>query len=316
MRYFWLSALVAICLSWTAAGVLAADQPPKAATVNGSIITKKELDREFDLFTKRMARQGRTVSDEQTEALRSKLLDNLIDMTLLAQESKRQHITVKDDAVEKKMDEFRMRSGGPERFQANLKRMGMTESSLKSKIRESIAVRELISRKVEPGISVSEKEVRSLYDQHKSAFHQPEQVRARHILVKVGPETDKKEARKKIEAARRRLENGEDFAAVAAEVSEGPSRSKGGDLGFFGRGQMVKPFEDAAFSLKKGAISKVVETRFGYHLIQVTDRKPEKTLAFKDVKEKLTGIMRREKIKAGTQKYVEGLREAATIKRF
>jgi peptidyl-prolyl cis-trans isomerase C len=316
LKIFFKAAALAICLSLAASGALAEDPAAKAASVNGTIISEKELAKELDLLLQRMAREGRQLPEEKIEEVRGKVLDNMIDMELLAQESRKKNITVDPAAVESQMQAFRQRFGSPERFADALSDMGLTEKALETRVRDNMAVRELISREIEPGVSVSEKEARMFYEQNTTAFREPEKVRARHILVKVGPETDREKARQKIDAIRKRLENGEDFAAVAAETSEGPSRSQGGDLGFFGRGQMVKPFEDAAFSLEKGKISPVVETRFGYHVIQVTDRQPEKTLSFEEVEAKLTDVLRREKIKVETRKYVEGLRQSAKIERF
>jgi peptidyl-prolyl cis-trans isomerase C len=111
----------------------------------------------------------------------------------------------------------------------------------------------------------------------------PEQVHARHILVKVDPKADatqKAAARKKIEDIQKQLKNGEDFSELAKKASDCPSNAKGGDVGYFGRGQMVKPFEDAAFSLKPGEVSGIVETEFGLHLIKVMDKKPEKIMDY------------------------------------
>ena len=139
-------------------------------------------------------------------------------------------------------------------------------------------------------------------------FKQPAQVKASHILIKVEPTADdaaKAAARKKIEEVRQKLTDGGDFAELAKEYSEGPSGPKGGDLGFFRRGQMVKPFEDAAFSMKINEVSAPVETRFGYHLIEVTDIKPEQTLAYADVKDKIAQRLKQEKIQEAAKVYVE-----------
>ena len=316
MHFIWKTAILTICLLMTVVGTPAAEQADKAATVNGTVITVKEIDRELDLLAQRMAQQGRQISEEQLEGARGQVLENLINMELLVQESRKNGIAVDDATVENQFNEYRQRFGTPERFETALKMMDLTESGLKSKIRSNLAVRELISREVEPGVSVSEEEVRMFYEQNLASFQQPEKIRARHILVKVDADTDREKAREKIDAIRTRVAEGEDFASVAEQSSEGPSRSKGGDLGFFGRGQMVKPFEEAAFSLEEGKISPVVETRFGYHVIQVTDRQPEKTLTFEEVEEKLTGILRQEKTKTGTREYIEKLREPADIERF
>jgi peptidyl-prolyl cis-trans isomerase D len=128
------------------------------------------------------------------------------------------------------------------------------------------------------------KRVEEEFGKQAARFKQPKQVSARHILVKVAegaPEAEVAAARAKIEDAKKQIEGGADFAEVAKQVSEDTSnKDKGGDLGFFGPGKMVKPFEDAAFAMKPGELSEPVRTRFGFHLIQVNEVKEasEKTL--------------------------------------
>jgi peptidyl-prolyl cis-trans isomerase D len=141
--------------------------------------------------------------------------------------------------------------------------------------------------------------VKGHYEKHANRYRQSKQVKARHILAKVtadAPEADKKAAREKVEAAKKRItEGGEDFAAVAKEVSEDGSAAKGGDLGFFGVGAMVKPFEDAAFALEKDQLSEIVESRFGYHLIKVEDIKPPSVRELDEVKTEIAGELMVEK---------------------
>lgn len=317
MRFYrkpFLTAMLCLLMAGTAA--FAQETPSNVASVNGSMITAEELDRELNLLEKRMTQQGRTLSDRQIEEVRGKVLENLINIELLAQESKKQDIHIEEPAVEEQYNAFRGRFPNEAEFDKALSEMAFTEDEIRDKIRETMAVRELISREVQEDLSVSDEELQQFYRNNQSAFQQPEKVRARHILIKVDSDTDKEKARKTIDAARRRLVKGEDFGAVAREISEGPSASKGGDLGFFGRGQMVKPFEEAAFSLDTGTISPVVETRFGYHVLQVTERQPEKTMAFEEVKQRLEEVLLQEKTKAGTDRYIEKLRESAEIERF
>jgi peptidyl-prolyl cis-trans isomerase D len=129
------------------------------------------------------------------------------------------------------------------------------------------------------------------YEQRSDRYQQPEQARARHILIKVEPDAEpelEQAARERAEQVLERLRGGEDFAAVAAEVSEDTgSKDKGGDLGFFGRDQMVKPFEDAAFSLEPGVLSEPVRSPFGFHILRVEERTEEQTRALQDVQEEL-----------------------------
>jgi peptidyl-prolyl cis-trans isomerase D len=126
--------------------------------------------------------------------------------------------------------------------------------------------------------------VRRFYDEHPERYHLPERARARHVLVRIepnAPEEKVAEARKKIDAALARIQKGEDFAAVAAEVSEDPgSKERGGDLGLFPRGQMVPAFEEVVFGLADGQTSEVVRTDFGFHVIRTESREPAKDRSF------------------------------------
>jgi len=144
-------------------------------------------------------------------------------------------------------------------------------------------------------------------------------VRAMHILIKVDPgmdESKKAEARKKLKGIHNRLLKGEDFEALAKEYSEGPSAAKGGDLGYFGKGQMVKPFDEAAFGLSPGGLSDIVETQFGYHLIKVVDKKPEGVMSYEEVKDKLQQYIKQEKVREQVNLSIENLKEKAKIERF
>jgi len=137
--------------------------------------------------------------------------------------------------------------------------------------------------------------------------------------IKVDPQADelkRAEARKRIEEIHQKLQKGEDFATLAKAFSEGPSRAKGGELGYFKQGQMVKPFEETAFALRPGEVSDLVETRFGYHLIKVIERKPEATIAFEDVKDRLVHYLKQEKTQKEVSLYVQKLKEKAKVERF
>lgn len=129
------------------------------------------------------------------------------------------------------------------------------------------------------------KSIESFFNEHRPRYQQSKQVRARHILAKSGAdEASKKQAREKAEAALKRVKGGEDFAAVAKEVSEDGSAAKGGDLGFFTKERMVKPFSDAAFAMKPGDISDIVESQFGFHVIKVEEVKEASMKTLDDVK--------------------------------
>ena len=112
------------------------------------------------------------------------------------------------------------------------------------------------------------------------------------------------------------MKKGEDFATLAKTYSEGPSGPKGGELGYFRRGQMVKPFEEAAFSLQPNETSGIVETQFGYHLIKVSDKKPAKKMAYAEVKDRLGEHLKNQKRDSEASAYIETLRKDAKIEKF
>jgi peptidyl-prolyl cis-trans isomerase D len=133
---------------------------------------------------------------------------------------------------------------------------------------------------------VTDADLRSWYDANKQTFTQEAQVRARHILVMVNDQRTDEAARQRIGEAKRRLEGGADFAAVSTEFSDdAASKANGGDLGFFGAGRMVPEFDQAAFSAQPGKLVGPVKTSFGYHLLEVTDKRPGGTRSFEEVKE-------------------------------
>jgi len=137
---------------------------------------------------------------------------------------------------------------------------------------------------------VSAKEIEEYYKQHQKEFYHPAKVKARHILIKLpqnATEQEVKQAEAKIAKIEKLLKKGKDFAELAKKYSEGPTKTKGGELGWFTRGMMVKPFEDAAFALKPGEVSKPVRTVFGLHLIKVEDKKPAGVTPLAEVKTKI-----------------------------
>lgn len=157
--------------------------------------------------------------------------------------------------------------------------------------------------------------VREFYDQHPERFHQPERVRARHLLLRVPPEASEEqqaEVRGRAEAALERIRGGADFASVARELSEDPgSKDQGGDLGFFARGQMVPAFEEIAFSLEPGQTSELVKTDFGFHVIRVEERKAAEERSFDDAAREIAEeLVRTDAGRALVQERAAALEEA------
>jgi peptidyl-prolyl cis-trans isomerase C len=291
----------------------------KVAIVNGTPIVQADLDRGMEGVIQRRARSGAPMDEAQLKTIRMDVLNNLINRELLNQESKKQKIAVTDDQVNDKLSKIKQRFKGDDEFKEMLAKMKMTEAQIKTQLKEDLAIQSLIDKQVVDKITVTEQDAQAYYDTHPEAFKQPEQIKASHILVKVDPKDDpakKDEARKKIDTVQEKLKSGSDFATLAKEESDCPSKEKGGDLGYFGKGQMVKPFEDAALALAPGETSGVVETQFGYHIIKLTDKKPEGIMPFAEVKDQLIQYLKQEKVKAELDSYIASLEKTAKIEKL
>jgi peptidyl-prolyl cis-trans isomerase C len=291
----------------------------KVAVVNGTVINQAELDSEMNRFLARLQSQGRVANDLELSQIKKQVVENLIAGELLYQESQKKGIKVDQKEIEAQLTPIKGRYPSEAEFKNALSTANLTEADLRFKLERDLAIRKLLDDQIVGKITISEKESRAYYDGNLESFKKPEQVRASHILIKVDPGADeakKAEARTKIESLQAKLKNGGDFGALAKEYSEGPSGPKGGDLGFFGRGQMVKPFEEAVFTMKPGQVSGMVETRFGYHLIMVTERTPESTLTYEEVKDRLEQYLKQQKVQEAIAAYVETLKSKAKIERF
>ena len=290
-----------------------------AAEINGVVITKAQFDKELNIHLDRVARQGRQVSGEQLAALKNDILDGLIEREVLYQESQKVGIKIDDQQVDEQLAAIKKRFPSEAEYKTALDKMNLTEDEVKNQISRGLAIRALIEQQIANKIVITDAETKAYYDGNPQMFKQPAQVKASHILIKVdagADEAKKAEARKKIETVQQKIKDGGDFAELAKEYSEGPSNTRGGDLGFFRRGQMVKPFEDAAFAMKANDVSEIVETRFGYHIIKVYEIKPDQTLAYADVKDKLSQRMKQEKIEKDATEYIGQLKKDAKIEKY
>ena len=308
-------ALVA-CLSATGESEPSQD---KVAVVNGSVITRADFDRELTSALGRLSSTGEPVAHSQLSQLKEEAFKKLIARELLYQESQNNGIKVTEAAINEQLVMLKKRFPGEAEFKKMLSQMNLSEVDVKSQFERGMAIQEFIDKQFVQKVTVSDKEVRAYYDSNPVFFKQAEQVRASHILVRVDPKKDpsqKAESRKKIVDIQQKLRKSEDFSALAKEYSQCPSGSEGGDLGYFQRGQMVKPFEQATFALGPGEVSDIVETKLGYHLIRLTDKKPESVVPYEDIKDRIGQHLKQEKAEKDVVSYVQNLEEKAKVERF
>jgi peptidyl-prolyl cis-trans isomerase C len=226
------------------------------ASVNGEVITIEDFQDEIDSLPEYTKNQLKTADQKR------KRLDNMIKEILLRQEAVKRGLD-KNKEIQRKVDRYRNRL--------------ITE-----KLYQDVAQ--------EKG-KIDDAEVQKYYDENKNQYVQKERIRASQILILLPPNAEPQkdaEARAKAEEVLKRARSGEDFSELAKQTSEGPTAVRGGDLGYFQRGRMVPEFEEVAFSLKKvGDVSDVVKTKFGYHVVKLTDKQAEKMLELDEVKERI-----------------------------
>ncbi len=252
------------------------------ATVNGDEITSEEVNKVLMEGT-----QGRFDSlpaDKQNE-LRQRIIEGMIAQELVYDDAKRTGVL---DSKEYKQE----------------------LEALVNRLKVQLAAKVWEQEQFE-AIKVDAKEVKAYFDANPDEFVDKEKIRARHILVKTEAEAQAV-IRSMKGLSGEKLKN--EFIAQAKSKSTGPSAAKGGDLGYFPRGQMVPSFNDAAFAMKEGSMSSApVQSQFGYHVIYVEDKKAAKKLGFEDVKNFIEQRLKMDKFKATMEKKMSSLREKAKI---
>ncbi|MGA7875490.1 MAG: peptidylprolyl isomerase [Desulfoferrobacter sp.] len=289
------------------------------AVVNGTDISQTDFDREVGRYEQQMAMMGQTPNPQQLSEIKDKVLNGLIDRELLYQESQKVGLKASKSEVDERISALKQRFPSEEEFKKTIEKLGLNEAGLRSQFEKELAIKALLDKKFAGKVTVTDQEMKKFYDENPDYFKTPERVRASHILVKVEPnasEADKAKARQKIEDIQKKVKKGEDFAALAKQYSDCPSSAKGGDLDYFQRGQMVGPFQDAAFAMKVGDVSDIVETQFGYHLIKVTDKKPAGTVSFEEAKDKIKSYLEQQKMGEEVNQYSAQLKKTAKIQEF
>lgn len=283
------------------------------AKVNGVAIDATAFYAEVDKITSRNSR----IPADRLARIEHNILQRLIEKELIQQAIKKQKIEVKDGEVEATFKEYKKRFRSEDQFKNYLKHGRVTVASIKDRLKSKRALEKLIESK--GNLEITEEKAKQFYDKNQRFYLEKAGVKASHILVKVPKKATPQQeqaAMAKIKLIQKELKKGADFASVAKKMSEGPSKTRGGDLGFFGKGQMVKPFQEAAFKMKVGNVSGPVRTRFGYHIIKVTGKRDERKKPFKEVKEQIKKSLKNKQFFQERRKLIQGLKTSAKVQKF
>ena len=291
----------------------------KVAIVNGVPIERGEFDGEVLNIQKTLLGFAKPLTCNQVASVQTEVLESMIRREILYQESRKSGIKPDENAVNKEIETLKKQFSNETEYKNELSRRSITEEMLRSRLGRSSSVQQYIERQFAKKVKVTDTEIMAYYGSHLDLFKQMLQVRVSHILIQSDSQWEasrKQEARRKAEQALKSLKKGQDFAALAREQSDGPTRTDGGDLGYIKMGQLEKQLESVVFSLKPGETSEVIETGYGFHLFKVIDRKPETILAYDNVKEQIQQYLVQEKAKQEADLHAKTLREKAVVEIF
>lgn len=284
------------------------------AIVNGKNIYATEFARAQKVMMS--GQPGTQIPAEKKKEFDKHVLNQLISAELLYQSAQKVEMKDIESQIDAKIAQGKKRFSTEQEFDKAMKALDINPAELREYTRRDLVISNFIQQTIVSKTVVSEDESKKFYDQNSDKFQREETVKASHILIGVdakATDADKKAAKEKAEKLRKEIANGADFATVAKGNSTCPSSQQGGDLGFFGKGQMVPAFEKAAFAMKTGDVSEVVETQFGYHIIKVTDKKNAETVSFKDAKPRIDDYLKGQKVNEAVSAYLEEARKQAKI---
>lgn len=310
---------VAAVPATASAAVPATTQPasPTVATVNGKDMSASDLDQETRTLQSQYARQ---IPPDQMARylpqLRQQAMQNMVNKQLLLEDAAGHKMAVSDDEVKKAVAQYTQSVPPGETLEGLLARAGVSMKDFHQQTIDGLLLQKFLAEELK-GVTATDEDAAKYYKEHPDQFKSEETVSARHILVTVARTDDaakKAEKKKKIDGIRERLIKGEDFSKVCAETSEDPgSKDKGGLYENFPRGQMVPPFDNAAFTQKVGEIGPVIETSFGYHIIKVEKHNQAGAMPLSQVNDRLKTYLENRKKQETVQKLIETLREHAKI---
>lgn len=311
------AALLPLALSAQESKPAPTELPDPVAIVEGEKISRADLE---DTFNGALASSGINADDltpDQKMAGYREILDELIIDKLISR--KASTVEVKDADLEAEVGRIKGQFPSEDVFKSEMAKAGETDSSFRDSVKKMMQQQQWMEAQIGDKASVSDADIKKFYEENKKEFEHPELVRASHILIRVPEDADEKTVAEKKKAADAALERvtskKEDFTAVAKEVSEEPgAKESGGDLNFFPKDRMVPEFANAAFAMKKGDISKEpVRTKFGWHVIQVTDRKDSGTMPYDEVKGQVGAYLEGGKRREAVRNVIDTLRAEAKV---
>ena len=281
------------------------------AIVNDDVITEADVTASM----KSLLEEGNPgdLPDDHAAQMQQAVLSRLIEQRLLLQEAKRVGVTLSSEEVMERLDEIRARVGSEELFRRSLSEAGLSEEQLKERLREQLLVQKLIDAKIRSTIMVSPGEIASQLQAHPEEAKPGDRVRASHILIRVAEQRSIEQARALIEEIRQKLVGGASFADLAKQYSEDPQADEGGDMGWVAQGQLLPELDAELFRLKPGEVSGPIQTRLGFHLLKLEERRTAASLSMLEANRAIYEQLFQQKFQAAMKRWLAELKRKAYI---
>lgn len=291
------------------------------AKVNGDIITLSAVqEKAAFIFQKMKANQGSLPENISKKEVLKKVLNDMVDEKLQLQEARKVLMSVDEKKVEKAIDDIKNDNKiTSEQLKAMLESEGRSIENYKQQVRDQILVSQMIGYELNKSPSVSDKKIHRYYLKHQKEFWEAEKPFFRHILFIFDPDIadeDKKLKTTKAKEVLRQIKAGRSFEDLAKKYSEDVSSSSGGEIGYVTKGNLVAEFEKAAYKLKEGEISGLVQSRYGLHIIKNDHIVPGRVKPFDEVKKEIKRLLSSEKREAHYGKWMAGLKKVAFIETY
>ena len=320
IRSLWRQVLMPLLLLAVGNAALATGSyPGNAVRVNGVDVSYQRF---MGLYQEHQRDRGVAIAARGDQLplltqMRKEAMEMLIEQELIIQAAAARGIEVTPEEIDAAWAELSEPFDSKQRFLIRLDTEGYTEDSYRDHLQRMLAAKKYLDEIRLQAMQVSDEELEQYYRDNEYRLTLPEQVRVRHILLSwkpLGKPDDRAALLEQMQAILDKARAGEDFAQLAGEYSDDSSRLHGGDVGFFRRGQMVPPFETAAFALQQpGDISDIVETNFGLHIIRLEERKQSYLVPLDEVREKLRAHISEEKVAKAEAQEKARLRAEADI---
>lgn len=284
------------------------------AVVNEEVVTQQDVDQMLSVLYAQYVHDYK--GDEllrRMEDVRKNILQQIIEDKLILSRARELNVMVREDEINTKLEYVKGTFPAEEEFYDLLEAQGITIADLKKRYMDQIMMKKVVDLEIKSKISILPSEIKRYYQVNRREFMVGEKFKVRHILLKAGDDMELELAKVEIEDIYNKLQDGRDFAELAAQYSEGPNKEQGGDMGYIERGEMIDEIDDAMSRLEPGEFSDPIKSSIGYHILKVEDIQNFGYLTLEEAQEDIKKMLFQKKIKEKLEEWLGELRSKAYI---